>query len=112
LILPGVCSLFFLASFAIVEPRNLLNFSDPIQGRLVALARLLQRRCRRHPALRAAAVGRETEEQNIARNPLLTILMAVEASSCSLPDSVQLRHDHGRICSEIRHWSRCGCSAS
>jgi hypothetical protein len=32
LILPGVCSLFFLASFAIVEPRNLLNFSDPIQG--------------------------------------------------------------------------------
>jgi hypothetical protein len=32
LILPGVCSLYFLATFAIVEPQNLLKFNDPIQG--------------------------------------------------------------------------------
>jgi hypothetical protein len=32
LVLPGACSLYFLAAFAIVEPRNLLKFNDPIQG--------------------------------------------------------------------------------
>jgi hypothetical protein len=34
LMLPGLCSLFFVTSFVITEPQNLFNFSDPIQNAL------------------------------------------------------------------------------
>jgi hypothetical protein len=34
LLLPGLCSLFFVVGFAITEPGNVLKFSDPITGAL------------------------------------------------------------------------------